>query len=109
MISVAIGFYLVMPILFSVAYTFTSNAILIQLNQENAALNRYGGSASILNSASPTSPLVQTLGNIQQNMGGYWLSVLFYPSLIIAMTYAVITKLSQFIGGMTRFSGRLRL
>jgi hypothetical protein len=109
MISVAIGFYLVMPILFSVAYTFTSNAILTQLNQENAALNRYGGSASILNSASPTSPLVQTLGNIQQNMGGYWLSVLFYPSLIIAMTYAVITQLSQFIGGMTRFSGRLRL
>ncbi len=110
MISVAIGFYLIMPLLFTAAYLLTSPQMLSQLNEETAALNKYGGGTLNAQSiASPTSPLVETLGSIQSNMGSYWLSILFYPALILAMTYAFITQLAQLLGGFARMSGRMRL
>ncbi|MEM3626136.1 MAG: hypothetical protein QW144_01740, partial [Candidatus Micrarchaeaceae archaeon] len=65
------------------------------------------GTGSQSNAVSPTSPLVLELGNIQSSMGAFWLSVLFYPALIIAMTYAMVTQLANFIGGFAQKSGRL--
>lgn len=111
MIAVAIGFYVVMPILFSVAYYFTHLSLLAQLSQTTAALTKYGtGTGAQLNSLSPSAPLVETLQNINQSIGSYWLSILFYPSLIIALTYAIIQQLAEFLGGMAQaFSGRMRL
>jgi hypothetical protein len=104
-IGIAIGFFFVMPVLFSVAFAFTNTGLLQSFNSETAALNQYGaGSGAESNAISPTSPLVETLGNIQSTMGSFWLSVLFFPALILALTYTLITMISEFIGGMAQTS-----
>jgi hypothetical protein len=109
MMAIALGFYFVMPILFSVAYYFTSTGPISTLNSVSAAIHRYGsGSAGITNAGSPGSPLVLALDNAKKVLGSYWLSVLFFPALIIALTYALITQMAELIGGMARTSGRLR-
>ncbi|MEM3205024.1 MAG: hypothetical protein QW458_02130 [Candidatus Micrarchaeaceae archaeon] len=108
MIALAIGFYMIMPILFAIVYAFTSHSVLQTMQSEAAAINAYGsGTGSQSNAVSPTSPLVLELGNIQSSMGAFWLSVLFYPALIIAMTYAMVTQLASFIGGFAQKSSRL--
>lgn len=110
MMAIAIGFYLVMPLLFSIAYYFTSTSMLQQLSSNTALLQRYGGGVGAqTNALSPSSPLVQTLDSIQAGMDSYWLSVLFYPALIMALTYAVIIQVADFIGGMAQLSGKLRV
>jgi hypothetical protein len=110
MIAMAIGFYLVMPLLFSIAYYFTSASILQQLSYNTANLQRFGGGTGAeVNAETPSSPLVQTLDSIQAGMDSYWLSVLFYPSLIMALTYAIILQIADFIGGMAQLSGKLRV
>ncbi|MEM4064160.1 MAG: hypothetical protein QXR16_01675 [Candidatus Micrarchaeaceae archaeon] len=108
MIALAIGFYMIMPILFAIAYVFTSQSVLQTMQSEAAAINAYGsGTGSQSNAVSPTSPLVLELGDIQSSMGAFWLSVLFYPALIIAMTYAMVTQIANFIGGFAQKSGKL--
>ncbi|MEM0148974.1 MAG: hypothetical protein QW346_01780, partial [Candidatus Micrarchaeaceae archaeon] len=108
MIALAIGFYMIMPILFAIAYVFTSQSVLQTMQSEAAAINAYGsGTGSQSNAVSPTSPLVLELGDIQSSMGAFWLSVLFYPALIIAMTYAMVTQIANFIGGFAKNSNKL--
>ena len=110
MIAVAIGFYMVMPLLFSVAYYFTHTAVLQQSNQATVNLQRYGaGVGAQVNALSPTSPLVQVIQSIQSGMEAYWLAALFYPTLIIALTYAIILQIAELIGGMAQLSSRLRV
>lgn len=110
MIAIAIGFYLVFPLLFSIAYYFTSTTIQTQVSYNTVSLQRYGsGVGAQSNALGPSSPLVQTLNSIQAGMDSYWLSVLFYPSLIMALTYAVILQIADFIGGMATLSGKLRV
>lgn len=110
MIAIAIGFYMVMPILFSVAYYFTHTAVLQQADQATANLQRYGaGVGAQVNALSPNSPLVQVIQTIQSGMSTYWLAALFYPSLILALTYAIILQIAELIGGMAQLSSRLRV
>ncbi len=110
LIAISIGFYLVMPVLFSVAYYFTAQSTVAQATSSLDALEAYGaGSGAVLNAITPASPLVLQLDNIRSGISEYWLGVLFYPSLIIAMTYAIILQIAEFIGGMAYMSGRLRL
>ncbi len=110
MIATAIGFYMVLPLLFSVAYYFTSTSTLQCTSSGTLALQTYGdGVGAQTDALNPNGPLVQALNGIQVCMNSYWLSVLFYPSLIMALTYAIISQLSEFIGGMTQLSGRMRV
>ncbi len=110
MIAMAIGFYFIMPTLFSIAYYYTSTNIYTQLSQSQTALNRYGASPSGLidNSLSASAPLVSTIGQLQSTFGAFWLSILFFPALIIALTYALVTQIAEILGGMAKTSGRLR-
>ncbi len=110
MIAVAIGTYIIMPTLFSVAYYFTSPSLQSQLLSLTSSLTTYGGGAGVqLNAATPQSPLPQTMNLAQQGLGAYWMSVLFYPVLIFAMTYAMIVQIAQFLGNMTSMSGKLKI
>ncbi len=110
MIALAIGFYVIMPTFFSVAFYFTNTNLLNQLNSEAAYFgqNSAGGEAQ-LNAASQTGPLVIEANLAEQGMGTFWLSVLFYPALIFAMTYALVTQLAQLIGGATQTSSRFKI
>lgn len=110
MIAAAIGFYMVMPLLFSVAFYFTNTATQQCTSQGTVDLQNYGnGVGAQTNAITPSSPLVQTLNSIQVCMDSYWLSVLFYPALIMALTYAIILQIAEFIGGMAQLSGRIRV
>ncbi len=110
MIATAIGFYMVLPLLFSVAYYFTSTSTLRCTTSGTLALQTYGaGVGAQTNALNPNGPLVQALNGIQVCMNSYWLSVLFYPSLIMALTFAIISQIAEFIGGMTQLSGRLKV
>ena len=110
MIAIAIGFYVALPLLFSVAYYFTGGTTLSQANYNTAQLQQYGsGTGAITNALNPNSQLVQTLNNIQVSMDAYWLSVIFYPALIMALTYAIILQIAEFIGGMSQLSSRLKI
>jgi hypothetical protein len=112
LIALAIGFYLVMPTLFAVAYYFTTPGIASALQTATAQATRFAVSGSTLSSITPTSPIVLqlqgALQNTQNAMSGFWLLILFYPVLIITMTYAFVTQVAQFIGASARTSGQLR-
>jgi len=109
MMAMAIGFYFIMPMLFSVAYYFTSTNIVTQLSQTDNILNQYTNDQnSLMQAASPSSPLVLTLTQAQSSVGPYWLSVLFFPALILAMTYMVIAQLAEILGGYGKTSSKLR-
>ena len=112
LMALAIGFYLVMPTLFAVAYYFTAPGILQQLQTSAAQSTRFMPSSTTLSSITPTSPevlqLQSTLQNTQSAMSGFWLLILFYPVLITSLTYAFVTQVAQFIGGAAKSGGRLR-
>ncbi|MEM3781457.1 MAG: hypothetical protein QXT43_00640 [Candidatus Micrarchaeaceae archaeon] len=103
MMAIAIGFYFLMPLLFAIAFYFTSSSSLAVLYSGAQAIAANGqGSSSISNAISPTSPLVLAIKNIQQGMGAYWVSILFYPALIIAIVYQSILIIADFLGGVAR-------
>jgi hypothetical protein len=109
MMAMAIGFYFIMPTLYGIAYAYTSTNISSQLAQQQVALYRYGsGSGVITNALSPQSPLASTVDQLHSAFGAFWLSILFFPALIIALTYAIITQIAEILGGMAKTSGRLR-
>ncbi len=109
MIGIAIGFFLVMPVLFSVAYYFTNLGAVRGLSSTYATLTQYGaGSGAQTNALSPYSPLVLSVANANSVMSGFWLAILFFPALILAITYTVVTNIANLIGGVTATSGRLR-
>lgn len=105
LIAFAIGFYLVMPTLFAVAFYFTAPSVMLSMQVASAQISRFStGPPS--QAISPQSPLVVQLSNVKSSLSGFWLLILFYPSLIIAMTYTVIQELSRFIGGATAVASR---
>lgn len=109
MMAIGIAFYLVMPTLFAVAYYFTTPQLLHGLQSTTAQLNRWGGgTGSQQNALGPTSPLAESLSSTQSAMSSFWLLILFYPALIIAVSYVFITQVANFIGGANRVGGKMR-
>ena len=109
LMAIGIGFYLVMPTMFAVAYYFTAPQILHQLATANSQLNRWGtGSGAETNGLSPSAPLPLALQSVQSALSSFWLMILFYPVLIIAVAYAFISQLANFLGGASNISGRIR-
>jgi hypothetical protein len=110
MMAAAIGFYFIMPVLFSIAYYFTSASLTSQLSTITTSVNKYSaGNGAQQNAISPSSPLVLDVQEANSAFSSFWLSTLFFPTLIIAITYSTIVQMGEIIGGMARTSGRLRL
>jgi hypothetical protein len=107
MIAMAIGFYLVAPTLFATAYYFTAPTLQQNVNIANHQLEYLGLSRNNL-ALTPQSPLTLSLENTQFALNGFWMLILFYPSLIIAVTYSIIEQLANLIGGSYKATGRLR-
>jgi hypothetical protein len=108
MIAMAIGFYLVMPALFSAVYFFTAPGLTKDVNIANAQMQSIALTGGIV--TSPQSPLVQDLNNSEAALSGFWMLVLFYPVMIIAFTYSFIIQISKLIGGTYQSTamGRVR-
>ncbi len=110
LIAMAIAFYLVMPMLFSVAYYFVNISVMSNLNAAAGQITVDSqGTLSQTNAASSTSPLAVDVNGLQSEMGSYFLSVLFYPALILGLTYFAMTTIADFIGGISKTTGRLGL
>ncbi len=109
LIAIALGFYLVAPTLFALVYYFTAPNLLSNMQITSAQLSRFGaGTGAETNGLTSTSPLPELLQNVNSEMSSFWLLILFYPALIIAVTYAFITQVSNFIGGAIYTGSRLR-
>jgi ABC-type cobalt transport system substrate-binding protein len=106
MIAIAIGFYIVMPTLFAVAYYFTSPSVTQNMRIASIQMTRFGSGEST--NLSPANPLVLQLGNVQSALDGFWLLILFYPTLIISITYLSVQELSRFLGAPTKTMGSVR-
>lgn len=110
LIGIAVAFYLVMPLLFSVAYYFTNTSVIGSLNAASASLAANGRSTlAQTNAASPTSPLVTDVNGLESSMGAYFLAVLFYPALIISLCYVAMREIADFIGGASKMSGKMKM
>lgn len=107
LIAMAIGFYLIMPTLFATVYYFTAPSLIKGMNVASGQLLAFG-TASAGGAVTASSPVVQDLQNAQSALNGFWMLILFYPSIIISITYAFIEQLAGLIGGNYRSSGRLR-
>ncbi len=109
LIALAMGFYIIMPTMFAIAYYFTAPSILHTLSTASIQMNRFGqGSGAITNAITPDSPLVTQVSSVQSAMSSFWLLILFYPLLIIAVTYAFVTQIAAFIGGASQMGGKMR-
>ncbi len=109
LIAIGITFYLIVPTMFAIAFYFTAPNLLQNLTQTSNLLNKFGTKQGyVTNALTPTSPLIIQLHQIKNAMASYWLLLLFYPSLIIAIAYASINELAQFLGGVTHIGGRMR-
>ncbi len=110
LMAIGIAFYLVMPALFAVAFYLTSPSVQQSMANAQAQMTRFGsGAGAATNAATPQSPIATQLQSIQSSMGDFWLLVLFYPGLIMGVTYVFIAQLTEFIGGAYRNVGKLRL
>ncbi len=108
LISTAIGFYMILPILFSVAYFFTNQNVQQTVSAETASIQNYGsGTGAQYNAQQVDGPLAATIANLKTSLNTYWIAVFFLPDMILAITYAMILTLAEFIGGMKASSGRL--
>ncbi len=88
LIAIGMGFYVVMPTLFAFVFSqCTPNT--------SGCIDLNGLPGPLYTSVfAPMQPL--------------WLFVLFYPVLVISVTYAFITQVANFIGASTQMGGRLR-
>jgi hypothetical protein len=110
LIAVAIAFYVVLPLLVSVAYYFTSTSVIGQLDAASQALTVHGqGTLAQTNAASPSSPLVTDVKGLESSMGAFFLAVMVYPALILAITYVAMREIAEFIGGVSKMSGKLKM
>jgi len=110
LIGIAVAFYLVMPLLFSIAYYFTNTSVIGSMNAASAALAANGqGVLAQTNAASPNSPLVADVNGLESSMGAYFLAVLFYPALIISLSYVAMREIADFIGGASKMSGKMKM
>ncbi|MGC8662316.1 MAG: hypothetical protein ACP5RT_00840 [Candidatus Micrarchaeia archaeon] len=110
LIGIAVGFYFVLPTLFSIAFFFSSQSTMQNFISATAQLNSLSqGSGAITNGLTPSGPnsIPQEISNISAGMGSFWISVLFYPALILALTYFTITTIAELFGGMAPSSGAL--
>lgn len=110
MMAIAMGFFLVMPTLFSVAYYVTAPQLLQSLNAMNSGvvqLNSQPISQLVL--IGPSSPAVSTLKNAGNALSTFWLLVAFYPMVIAGITFAFIVQVGNFIGGSTQMGGKMRM
>jgi hypothetical protein len=110
MISMAIGFYLIMPSLFALAYYFTAPSLMRDISMVNnqfAAL-RQGGLPNAGTGLSPNNPLVVDIQDSQSALSGFWMLMLFYPALIIVITYSFVQQMASVLGGTYKSTNRLR-
>lgn len=109
LLAIGIGFYLVMPTLFAAVYYFTSTPVLTELNVATVEAQQTNAEGvSGLRSFSSSSPASSSINTIESTMSSFYLMILFYPMLIITITYAFIQVLAQFIGGSAHSGGKLR-
>jgi len=110
LIAVAIAFYLVMPTLFSVAYYFINISVISNLEATAAQITvDSAGTLAQTNAGTSSSPLAIDVNALQSQMGSFFLSVLFYPALILGLTYFAMTTIADFIGGVSKTSSRIGL
>jgi hypothetical protein len=109
MIAIAIGFYLVMPTMFSVVYYFTAPQLMQQFTTMTSTINQVNNQPmSQLLLMGKNSPSITTIQNAGTAMSSFWLLVLFYPMIIAGVTFAFIVQIGNFIGGSTQISSRIR-
>jgi hypothetical protein len=108
LIAFAFGFYLIMPSLFAVAYYFTAPTMQRDMATTTYQIQNLGNGVTAQNAASPGSPLVVDLQNVQSSLNGFWLLIFFYPALIVAITYSAVQEIAGFIGRSSATMGRLR-
>ena len=110
LIGMAVAFYLVLPILFSIAYYFTNVGIIQSLAASSASIiANSAGTQSQTNAASANAPLVTAVTGLQSSMGSYFLSIFFYPALILTITYFAMTTVAEFVGGVSKTTKRMGL
>ncbi len=110
LIAMALAFYLIMPVLFSVVYYFTNTSMIGTLTAAAAQITANGaGTGAITNTVSATSPLVTQVSNLESSMGAYFLAILFYPALILTIIYVAIVEISGFLGVAVMKSKRLSM
>jgi hypothetical protein len=109
LIAMAMGFYIVMPALFAVAYYFTAPNLLSSMQTTATQLTRFGsGTGAETNGLTSSSPLPTLLQSVGSTLSSFWLLILFYPALIISVTYIFITQIANFIGGASYTGSRVR-
>lgn len=109
LMATAIGFYFLLPMLFSISYYLTNQNLTYQLNNAVTAINKYGsGTGAQQNAITPFSPLVTELSNIQDTFSSFWLDIAFFPAVNLSITYAFIVQIAEILGGMGRTSSKLR-
>jgi hypothetical protein len=121
LIALAIGFYLVMPALFSIAYTFTYPGLQKDMQLGTATIGKIaqlcnpsistGGNSGNINLGvgCSSTPIADQMKGVSSSLDSFWLLIFFYPALIISVTYAVVRELANFIGRAVTSFGRLRL
>ncbi len=110
LIGAAFAFFFVLPTLFSIAFLFTFKGTMQYFIAATSQLNSISqGSEAITNGAIPNGPnsIPQEIKSIQAGMGSFWISVIFYPALILALTYFTMTTLAELLGGLTPSGGIL--
>lgn len=104
LIALAIGFYLVMPTMFAVAFYFTAPGVSQALETAAIQSSRFAGGTDV-SGLSATSPVVMQMQSTQTALSSFWLLIFFYPLFIIAITYAFVTQTAQLIGGAASTTG----
>ncbi len=99
LIAVGIGFYIVAPTLISFLYSANINPYAV--TTENTLVNL----ACTGISPPPTCSFFFTISSL---FTGLWLQAVFFPILVIAITYTFITQLATFIGASPIMGSRLR-
>jgi hypothetical protein len=106
LIAFAFGFYLVMPSMFAVAYYFTAPTV--QRDMSLSTLQLQGIAAKPQAAIASSSPIAQQLQSVKSSLNGFWLMIFFYPPLIIAITYAAVQQIANFIGRVAQFGKSMR-
>ncbi|MGC8571992.1 MAG: hypothetical protein ACP5LH_01795 [Candidatus Micrarchaeia archaeon] len=98
LIAIGTGFLIVMPTLFAFSFSSvcSSNGGVATLSSCNLGTPLPSQAKGIFNNA------------VEDYMAPFWMVVLFFPALIIALTYAFITTTANFLGQSASMGGRIR-
>jgi hypothetical protein len=105
LLSLGIGFYLVMPTLFAIVSVFGLSGANASLGNATAQISNLGAGAGAINNSGQIATQLQT---VTAAMSQFWLMIIFFPGLIIALTYSFVTQMANFIGGVSYSGSRLR-